>query len=81
MKSKLTKSQLEVENSRLKSEICRLEWESDTAWAKQYDQTKEIEREFLIFKIMTHFINNGIKKDMAKILATDSFDMFEGFEW
>ena len=39
---------------------------------------EKINREFAIFKIMTHLINNGVKPDLAKVLATDIYKMAIG---
>ena len=47
----------------------------DKEWVKQYDETQEVKREFAIFKIMTHLINNGMEQDMAKVMATDSYNI------
>ena len=34
-----------------------------------------LRKEFAIFKIMTHLINNGMEQSMAKVMATDSYNM------
>ena len=34
-----------------------------------------LRKEFAIFKIMTHLINNGMEQDIAKVMATDSYTM------
>ena len=47
----------------------------DKEWVKQYDETQEVKREFAIFKIMTHLINNGMEQGMAKVMATDSYNI------
>ena len=67
MKSKLTKSQLEVENARLRHKINEV--------SKGFDC---ISKEFVIFKIMAHLRNNGVKQEMADILATDAYKMAIG---
>ena len=35
---------------------------------------QEVEKEFAIYRIMTHLINNGVDNDIAKILATDVYN-------
>ena len=47
-------------------------------WVKQYDKTQAVRKEFAIFKIMTHLINNGVEPDLAKVLATDTYKMAIG---
>tara|TARA_B110000305_G_C19395676_1_gene617282 strand:+ start:756 stop:977 length:222 start_codon:yes stop_codon:yes gene_type:complete len=32
-------------------------------------------KDFKIFKIKTHLINNGVSEDIAKIMAVDSYNM------
>jgi len=39
---------------------------------------QEVEKEFAIYKIMTHFINNGVDADLAKVLATDAYNEAKG---
>jgi hypothetical protein len=55
----------------LKLQVNRL----DKEWAEQYDKVQKVQKEFTIFKIMTHLINNGMEKDMAKVMAVDSYNM------
>ena len=55
----------------LKLQVNRL----DKEWAEQYDKVQKVQKEFAIFKIMTHLINNGIKQDIAKVMAVDSYNM------
>jgi hypothetical protein len=58
----------------LKLQVNRL----DKEWAEQYDKVQKVQKEFTIFKIMTHFINNGVKRDLAKVLATDAYNEAKG---
>jgi hypothetical protein len=39
------------------------------------NELRNLKKEFAIFKIMTHLINNGMEQDMAKIMAVDSYTM------
>jgi hypothetical protein len=55
----------------LKLQVNRL----DKEWAEQYDKVQKVQKEFTIFKIMTHLINNGMEQDIAKIMAVDSYNM------
>lgn len=47
-------------------------------WEKLYDENEAIKREFAIYKIMTHFINNGVEQEIAKVLATDAYNEARG---
>ena len=55
----------------LKLQVNRL----DKEWAEQYDKVQKVQKEFTIFKIMTHLINNGMEQDIAKVMAVDSYNM------
>tara|TARA_Y100000389_G_C17464800_1_gene524594 strand:- start:2705 stop:2932 length:228 start_codon:yes stop_codon:yes gene_type:complete len=55
-------------------QVARLEKD----WVKENDEKEAIKEEFVIFKIMTYFINNGVEPDLAKILATDAYKMAKG---
>jgi thiamine biosynthesis lipoprotein ApbE len=67
MKSKLTKSQLEVENARLRHKINEVSICFDC-----------ISKEFVILKIMAYLRNNGVKQEMVDLLATDVYKMVKG---
>jgi len=55
-------------------QVARLEKD----WVKENDEKEAIKREFAIYKIMTHFINNGVDADLAKVLATDAYNEAKG---
>jgi hypothetical protein len=60
--------------ARLEKEIEKLEKD----WVKENNEKEEIKEEFDIFKIMAHLRNNGVKQEMANILATDAYKMAKG---
>mgnify|MGYP003660082354 FL=1 len=39
------------------------------------NELRNLKKEFAIFKIMTHLINNGMEQDIAKVMAVDSYNM------
>jgi len=39
---------------------------------------QEVEKEFAIYKIATHLERNGVELDLAKVLATDIYNMIKG---
>ena len=55
-------------------QVARLEKD----WVKEHDDKEAIKREFAIYKIMTHFINNRVDADLAKVLATDAYNEAKG---
>ena len=81
MKTKMTISQLEVENARLE-ELLELEegyttnLERENARLKY--EIKMLSKDYYTDKIKDYLIHNGVKPDLARVLATDIYKMIKG---